>query len=119
MESIWERSGPLCSVRGWASRMAGGTASAWLASGCWQASWREVSRLVLALILIAGGVVFTTLFEQAGSSMNLFAARNTQLTIGGVAFTAGQTQSFNAGMILLLAPIFSFIWAFLGKRRMD
>ena len=84
-----------------------------------QATWREVSRLVLALILIAGGVVFTTLFEQAGSSMNLFAARNTQLTIGGVAFTAGQTQSFNAGMILLLAPIFSFIWAFLGKRRMD
>ena len=84
-----------------------------------RATWGEVGRLSLALVLIGGGVVFTTLFEQAGSSMNLFAARNTQLTIGGLAFTAGQTQSFNAGMILLLAPIFSFVWAFLGKRRMD
>ena len=84
-----------------------------------QATWREVGRLSLALVLIAGGVVFTTLFEQAGSSMNLFAARNSQLSIGGLSFTAGQTQSFNAAMILLLAPIFSFIWAFLGKRRLD
>jgi POT family proton-dependent oligopeptide transporter len=84
-----------------------------------QATMRETGRLTLALVLIAGAVVFTTLFEQAGSSMNLFAARNTQLTIGSLTFTAGQTQSFNAGMILLLAPIFSFIWATLGKRNLD
>src|SRR5690606_26601233 len=48
--------------------------------------------MILALILIAGAVVFFTLFEQAGSSMNLFADRNTQLPEG---FTAPQTQSFN------------------------
>ncbi len=84
-----------------------------------QATWGEIGRLTLALVLIAGAVVFTMLFEQAGSSMNLFAARNTQLSMGGLTFTAGQTQSFNAGMILLLAPIFSFVWAFLGKRGLD
>jgi POT family proton-dependent oligopeptide transporter len=34
-------------------------------------------------------------------------------------FTAAQTQSFNSGFILLLAPAFAALWAFLGKRRRD
>ncbi|MGF1464444.1 MAG: peptide MFS transporter [Maricaulaceae bacterium] len=76
----------------------------------------EIERMVLALILIAASVMFWTLFEQAGSSMNQFADRNTVLSFG---ITAGQTQSFNAGFILLLAPAFSFLWARLGRRRLD
>jgi POT family proton-dependent oligopeptide transporter len=84
-----------------------------------QATWVEISRLVLALILIAASVVFFTLFEQGGSSLNQFAERNSQLNFGSVVFTAGQTQAFNAGMILLLAPVFSFIWAWLGRRNSD
>jgi POT family proton-dependent oligopeptide transporter len=91
----------------------------------------EVGRLVLALILIAASVVFFTLFEQAGSSLNQFAERNTQLAIwptptaqlGPIAvdtsFTAAQAQSFNSGFILLLAPLFSAIWAWLGKYNRD
>jgi POT family proton-dependent oligopeptide transporter len=72
----------------------------------------ERERMMLALVLIFGSVVFFTLFEQAGTSLNLFAARNVDL--GPV--TAGQTQSFNAGFILILAPIFAALWAWLGKR---
>ena len=80
----------------------------------------ERQRMMLALVLVAGAVVFWTLFEQAGSSLNQFAERNTDLTIGfGQSFTPAQTQSFNPGFILLFAPIFSAIWAFLGSRRMD
>lgn len=79
----------------------------------------EAQRLVLALILIAASTVFWTLFEQAGSSLNQFAERNTELTIMGVTMTAAQTQSFNAGFILILAPIFSFIWAALGRVNLD
>ena len=80
----------------------------------------ERERIFLALILIAASVVFWTLFEQAGSSMNQFAERNTDLGIGGgYAITAAQTQSFNAGFILLFAPIFSAIWAYLGRRGQD
>ena len=61
--------------------------------------------MILALILIAMSVVFWTLFEQAGSSMSFFAEDHTQLEIPGVlAITAEQTQSFNAGFILLFAP---------------
>jgi len=80
----------------------------------------ERERLFLALVLIAASVVFWTLFEQAGSSLNQFAERNTDLHIGlGQAMTAAQTQSFNAGFILLGAPVFSALWAWLGRRGAD
>ena len=80
----------------------------------------ERERMTLALVLIAASVVFWTLFEQAGSSLNQFAERNTDLAVGfGQSMTAAQTQSFNPGFILLFAPIFSAIWAFLGRRRRD
>jgi POT family proton-dependent oligopeptide transporter len=80
----------------------------------------EAQRIILALILIATSVVFWTLFEQAGSSLNQFADRNTDLAIGGGAsITAAQTQSFNAGFILLLAPAFSALWAFLARLNLD
>jgi len=78
----------------------------------------EAQRLILALILIIVSVVFWALFEQAGSSMNLFASRNTDLTVvGPFEITASQTQSFNAGFILIFAPIFAALWAFLAKLR--
>jgi len=80
----------------------------------------ERERMMLALVLVAGAVVFWTLFEQAGSSLNQFAERSTNLAIGfGQTISPAQTQSFNPGFILLFAPIFSAIWAFLGTRRMD
>ena len=80
----------------------------------------ERERMGLALVLIAGSVVFFTLFEQAGSSLNQFADRNTNLAITATqSITAAQTQSFNAGFILLLAPLFAATWTFLGRRNLD
>ena len=80
----------------------------------------QVRELILAMVLIVGAVIFFTLFEQAGSSMNQFAARNTELPSDGFfTVTAAQTQSFNAGFILLFAPVFAGIWAWLGARRKD
>jgi POT family proton-dependent oligopeptide transporter len=112
----------------------------------------ERDRLVLAFVLIAGSIVFFTLFEQAATSLNLFAEQNTDLALisrpatfpllghilffgdrnmlaaahpaGPVwwidmGFTAAQTQSFNAGFILLLAPVFAALWTYLGRRRRD
>ncbi|HEY9237142.1 MULTISPECIES: peptide MFS transporter [Phenylobacterium] len=75
----------------------------------------ERERMMLALVLIFGSVVFFTLFEQAGTSLNLFAARNVDL----MGISAAQTQSFNAGFILIFAPIFAAMWAWLGARRRD
>ncbi|MBX3478110.1 MAG: oligopeptide:H+ symporter [Brevundimonas sp.] len=107
-------------------------------------------RMMLAMVLVFGSVIFFTLFEQAGSSLNLFAERNVDLAITSQAYTlfgmpvgspaqvaaagldtsnwwgwintsltASQTQSFNAGFILIFAPIFAALWAFLGERRID
>lgn len=73
----------------------------------------ERDRMALALVLVFGSVVFFTLFEQAGTSLNLFAARNVDL----MGVTAAQTQSFNAGFILIFAPIFAAMWAYLGRRN--
>jgi POT family proton-dependent oligopeptide transporter len=83
-------------------------------------TWRESQELILALILVVMSTVFWSLFEQAGSSMNQFAERNTQLPSDGfLTITAAQTQSFNAGFILLFAPVFAALWAWLGARRLD
>lgn len=83
-------------------------------------SWIESQRIILALILVAASVVFFTLFELAGSALNQFAERNTQLPNDGfVSITSGQTQSFNAGFILLFAPIFAMMWSWMAKHKLD
>jgi POT family proton-dependent oligopeptide transporter len=84
---------------------------AWFIVG--QCNKVERERMLLALVLIFGSVVFFTLFEQAGTSLNLFAARNVDL----MGIDAAQTQSFNAGFILIFAPVFAAMWAYLGARK--
>ncbi|MCE9523112.1 MAG: oligopeptide:H+ symporter [Alphaproteobacteria bacterium] len=84
-----------------------------------QCTFVEAQRMILALFLIGASVVFWTLFEQAGSSINQFTERNTMLTVGALSITAAQTQSFNAGFILLMAPAFSALWAYLGRFDLD
>ncbi|HEX8446952.1 MAG TPA: peptide MFS transporter [Sphingomonas sp.] len=85
-------------------------------------SWRDGSRaefqmMVAAMVLIIFNVVFWTLFEQAGSSLTLFADRNTDLSIFGLfSLSAGQTQFFNAFFIVTLAPLFSMLWNALARR---
>ncbi len=80
----------------------------------------ERTKMLAALILVFFSVVFWMLFEQAGSSLSLFAERNTDLTIiPGVTMTAAQTQSFNAGFIVLLALPFSAMWIWLARRKLE
>jgi POT family proton-dependent oligopeptide transporter len=79
-------------------------------------TWVQRQRMMLAVVLILGAIVFFTLFEQAGTSLNLFAARNVEL---GKSISAAQTQSFNAGFILIFAPIFAAMWAWLAQKGRD
>ena len=87
----------------------------------WKAGSKvEFQMMVAAIVLIIFNVVFWTLFEQAGSSLTLFADRNTDLHIaGGYAMTAGQTQFFNAFFIVVLAPLTSIMWNALGRRGLE
>ena len=81
---------------------------------------KEFQMMLAAMVLVVFNVVFWTLFEQAGSSLTLFADRNTNLSIFGLfSISAGQTQFFNAFFIVTLAPIFSILWGVLGRRGLE
>ena len=80
----------------------------------------EFQMMLAAMVLIVFNVVFWTLFEQAGSSLTLFADRNTDLSVFGLfSISAGQTQFFNAFFIVLLAPIFSVMWNAMARRGVE
>ena len=80
----------------------------------------ERSRMIVALVLTIFSVLFWTLFEQAGSSLTLYADRNTDMHVtSGFAINAPQAQFFNPAFIVLCAPIFAALWTWLGRRRME
>ncbi|MFY8187112.1 MAG: peptide MFS transporter [Flavobacterium sp.] len=72
-------------------------------------------QLIALTILIVFTIVFWALFEQAYTSMNLFADRILDRHIFGFELSAGQFLSFNALFIILLAPVFAWLWVKLGK----
>lgn len=72
----------------------------------------ERDRIVAAMFLIIVSVVFWALFEQAGSSLNLFTDRHVDTQ--GV--NASMFQSINAIYIVLLAPIFAMLWQGLARK---
>jgi POT family proton-dependent oligopeptide transporter len=77
-------------------------------------------RMIVACVLTFFSVMFWTLFEQAGSSMTLYADRNTDLQItSNYVMPAGQVQIFNPLFIVFFAPLFSMMWNFLGKRGIE
>ena len=69
-------------------------------------------RMFAILFLIALNPLFWGLFEQAGGSFNLYTDR--YVDRGDV--PASLFQSINSIFILLLAPIFAWLWVQLGKR---
>lgn len=76
----------------------------------------ERGRMLVLLTLTAFSVVFWALFEQAGSSMNLFANRNLDLEVAGLEVRSSQFQSLNPLFIILLAPLFAMLWPLLARR---
>jgi POT family proton-dependent oligopeptide transporter len=72
-------------------------------------------QLMALTILIIFTVIFWALFEQAYTSLNLFADRILDRTVFGHTFSAGQFLSFNALFIILLAPVFAWLWVKLGR----
>lgn len=78
----------------------------------------ERDRMIVAVILTIFSVMFWALFEQAGSSMTLYAERSTDRVIdilGGYVMPAGQAQIFNPFFIVIFAPLFSMMWVKLAK----
>lgn len=76
-------------------------------------------RLLICFILIIGSTLFWSSFEQQPTSFNLFADRYTDLNILGFTVPSIWFQSLNPIFILMLAPIVSVIWVWLGKRNLE
>lgn len=72
-------------------------------------------RIFAAMFLILGSILFWALFEQAGSSLNLFTDRY----VDRAGVPASMFQSINAIYIVLLAPLFAALWTFLGRRGLE
>ena len=89
--------------------------------------WRSVSefenhardRVFAALFLITVQVLFWALFEQAGSSLNIYTDEQVDRTLFGQEVPASVFQSLNAMYIIFLGPIFAATWIWLGKRGME
>lgn len=76
-------------------------------------------RLFAILALIAAAAVFWSLFEQAGSSINMFTAGHVDLTFGPLTLLPAQAQFFNPAFILLSTPLLGALWAWLAARGME
>jgi POT family proton-dependent oligopeptide transporter len=72
-------------------------------------------RIFAAMFLIIGSILFWALFEQAGSSLNLYTDRY----VDRAGVPASVFQSLNAGYIVLLAPVFAGLWTWLGRRGLE
>lgn len=75
--------------------------------------WRD--RMIAMIIIFVFNIVFWACFEQAGSSLILFARRNVDRMIGGWEMPETVTQFFNPAFIILFGSIFSIMWIKLSK----
>jgi POT family proton-dependent oligopeptide transporter len=79
----------------------------------------EKRRVGVIFVLFLFAAIFWAAFEQAPTSLNLFARDFTDRRIGGFEVPASWFQSVNSGFIVLLAPAFAALWVTLARRRGD
>ncbi len=75
----------------------------------------ERKRFVVIFVLFLAASLFWSAFEQAGSTLNLFAERSTAKVILGFEYPASWFQSVNSLFIITLAPVLGWFWIRLGK----
>ena len=80
----------------------------------------QFKRILVMLYLIVVSILFWGLFEQAGSSLKTFAARNLDTDLLGIlTLNENQIESLNPAFILALSPVFVWLWSSLSRRRRE
>jgi proton-dependent oligopeptide transporter, POT family len=79
----------------------------------------ERKRLVAILTLFLGSIAFFGIFEQASTTLSLFAKDHTERLLLGFHIEASYYQSVNSVFIILLAPPFAWLWIKLARARIE
>jgi len=77
----------------------------------------ERQRVFVIFLLFLGAAMFWSGFEQAGTSMNIFARDFTDRMLWGWEAPTTWLQSINPVFIILLAPVIGMLWVRLGSRN--
>jgi POT family proton-dependent oligopeptide transporter len=80
---------------------------------------QEFQMMFVAIVLVVFNVVFWMLFEQAGSSLTLFAESNTDRATFLGTLPAGSVQVFNPIFVVVLAPLFSIMWTWMARKGIE
>jgi POT family proton-dependent oligopeptide transporter len=84
-------------------------------SGDWTPAERK--RLYMIAVLFIAAALFWSVFEQAGSTLNLFADRSTRNSFLGFGFPSSWFQSLNSLFIIAFAPVFGWLWIRLASNE--
>jgi POT family proton-dependent oligopeptide transporter len=80
----------------------------------------ERRRAVVIVVLFLGSALFWSGYEQAGSSLNLFAERYTDRAIGShFVIPTGWFQSLNPAFVIIFAPVVAWSWVALARRHLN
>jgi POT family proton-dependent oligopeptide transporter len=102
----------------------GGAAQSGSKDGWWRRTVRfftfsrdERKRIGAIVLFFIFATLFWGAYEQAGSTLTLFADRYTRLSVGSFAFPSSWFQSVQPIFVILFAPVFAWIWTVMGKRE--
>ncbi|HEX6628315.1 MAG TPA: peptide MFS transporter [Gemmatimonadaceae bacterium] len=79
----------------------------------------EKKRVVVIILLFFFATIFWAAFEQAPTSLNLFARDYTNRVVFGWEMPTLWLQAANSVFVIALAPVFAVVWIALGKRGKD
>ncbi len=103
---------------GWGLLGISAAVFAWLILGSgWSIEERKRSAAILVLFIASS--LFWASFEQAGSSLSLFADRNTNRNVLGFVFPASWYQFVEPIVVVSLAPVFAWLWLALNRRHAE
>jgi POT family proton-dependent oligopeptide transporter len=76
--------------------------------------WKRMGAIVIFFLV---AILFWGAYEQAGSTLNLFADRYTRLDVMGYSFPSSWFQSVQPIFVITLAPVFAWMWVRLGRHE--
>ena len=103
-----------CAARPAPSRSAARIPRASRASASPPTEWKRIGAIVVFFLF---ATLFWGAYEQAGSTLNLFADRYTRHEVFGFYFPSSWFQPVQPSFVILLAPVFAWLWLRLGRRE--